>query len=178
MTQTLYHGSTSLVESPNTSQSNPSNDFGSGFYTTPNRDEAREWARRKAAYQGRPGYLNAYELAFDSGLTFYKFDREALSDLLWLNFILKNRGYDDFIPLGYDFSMLSKDILIGPIANNKLAVQMNMLTSGLIEGDTLDEVKLRFIGLLSPSRLDNQFCFKNNFATAHLKFRGAERVDE
>jgi hypothetical protein len=87
-----------------------------------------------------------------------------------------NRGYDDCVSFERDFSMLNKDILIGPIADNRLAIQMNLLTSGLIEGDTLEETKLKFIGLLLPDRLDNQVCFKNDFALSHLRFREVEKV--
>jgi hypothetical protein len=173
----LYHGSVFVVEKPDTERANPHNDFGSGFYTTTNREEATDWAQKKSAYQNRAGYLNTYEFQHDPDLTFYEFGRENLSDLLWLDFILKNRGYDDFVAFDRDFSALQADILIGPIANNKLAIQMNMLTSGLIEGETLNEVKTRFVSLLSPNRLDNQLCFKNGFATAHLRFLEAQRVN-
>ncbi|MCL1799030.1 MAG: DUF3990 domain-containing protein [Eggerthellaceae bacterium] len=173
---TLYHGSTFIVETPTTMRSNPQNDFGSGFYTTTNRDEAVDWATKKSAYQGKAAYLNVYGLVQDEGLTCYEFDRGHLDDLLWLDFILMNRGYDDCVSFERDFSMLNKDILIGPIADNRLAIQMNLLTSGLIEGDTLEETKLKFIGLLLPDRLDNQVCFKNDFALSHLRFREVEKV--
>ena len=172
----LYHGSTSIVKLPNTLKPNPQNDFGSGFYTTTNREEAIDWAQKKSSFHGAVGYLNSYDFIQDEGLACYEFDRDQLNDLLWLDFILKNRGYDDFIPFGQDFSQLNKDILIGPIADNKLAIQMNMLTSGLIEGDTLEETKLRFLSLLLPDRLNNQVCFKNDYATSHLRFKEVERI--
>jgi hypothetical protein len=172
----LYHGSVHKVVSPDTSRANTHNDFGRGFYTTANKEEAIDWAKKKSAYQERPGYLNIYELTHDKGLTYHEFDRYSLIDLFWLDYILLNRGYSDFVSLGRDFSVLNKDILIGPIANNKLAIQMNMLTSGLIEGDSLQEIKTKFIGLLLPSRLDDQICFKNDFATSHLSYLGVEYV--
>jgi hypothetical protein len=172
----LYHGSVHKVVSPDTSRTNTQNDFGRGFYTTTNKEEAIDWAKKKSTYQERPGYLNVYEFIQDKGLTYYEFDRHLLADLFWLDYILLNRGYSDFVSPGRDFSVLNKDILIGPIANNKLAIQMNMLTSGLIEGETLQEVKTKFIGLLLPSRLDDQICFKNDFAASHLSFVGVEHV--
>jgi hypothetical protein len=171
----LYHGSVYRVETPDTKRSNSKNDFGVGFYTTANRDEALDWALKKSRFSKLPAILNEYEFVPDDDITFYEFERNDLDDLLWLDFILKNRGYDDFIGFTKSFEVLKRDILIGPIANNKLAIQMNMLTSGLIEGDTLEDVKHKFIGLLMPSRLDNQLCFKNDFATDHLRFIEAEQ---
>ncbi len=42
----IYHGSYVIVEKPEIIQSNRLLDFGTGFYTTSNRDQAVGWAEK------------------------------------------------------------------------------------------------------------------------------------
>ena len=40
----LYHGSTVTVKSPNIQKGRKATDFGKGFYTTTNFEQAKKWA--------------------------------------------------------------------------------------------------------------------------------------
>lgn len=40
----LYHGSTVIVKSPNIQRGRKATDFGKGFYTTTNFEQAKKWA--------------------------------------------------------------------------------------------------------------------------------------
>lgn len=43
----LYHGSTVTVKSPNIQKGRKATDFGKGFYTTTNFEQAKKWAHSK-----------------------------------------------------------------------------------------------------------------------------------
>ena len=59
----LYHGSNVIVEQPNLIRQNRYLDFGFGFYTTTNRDQAVNFAQKVAARRklGK-AILNSYSL--------------------------------------------------------------------------------------------------------------------
>ena len=46
----LYHGSTVTVKSPNIQKGRKATDFGKGFYTTTNFEQAKKWAILKKKY--------------------------------------------------------------------------------------------------------------------------------
>jgi hypothetical protein len=54
---TLYHGSNRAVEKPNLFLSRKNLDFGAGFYTTVNRDQAVDFARKVTARKGQANSL-------------------------------------------------------------------------------------------------------------------------
>lgn len=105
----LYHGSDTKVETPRILAPLRALDFGAGFYTTSDKEQALKWAnsvcRRKKA--GVP-VLNTYQLddiVFED-LRIMKFD-EANGD--WLDFVANNRLNK--------YSGDIYDIVIGPVAN-------------------------------------------------------------
>lgn len=72
----VYHGSDVIVEKPQILQSNRLLDFGIGFYTTSNKEQAIRWAEKVSI-------------------------RNNTGDESWLNFITANRGGKE-IPEEYD----------------------------------------------------------------------------
>ena len=60
----VYHASTMVVESPDTTHSRAFLDFGPGFYVTTLQDQAVKYGAR-FTYRGKEAFLNTYELAVD-----------------------------------------------------------------------------------------------------------------
>lgn len=58
----LYHGSNTIVKKPEILTSNRFLDFGNGFYTTANEEQARKFAVKVAGTRGGKAILNIYEL--------------------------------------------------------------------------------------------------------------------
>ncbi|MDR1389063.1 MAG: DUF3990 domain-containing protein [Treponema sp.] len=59
---TIYHGSNTIVEKPRLITHNRFLDFGNGFYTTPNKDQAVKFAEIVALRRGGTGMVSMYEL--------------------------------------------------------------------------------------------------------------------
>jgi len=93
-TLTLYHGSFNQKGIPQPRRDIPGHtfgridmDFGTGFYLTPNANQAKEWAVRK----GNNGSLNTYRLNID-GLHILHLEPEACCPLCWMTVMLYFRG--------------------------------------------------------------------------------------
>lgn len=82
----LYHGSTSAVRRPCIERCRPHNDYGQGFYCTPNPEMAKEWACQK----GTDGFVSRYELPLD-GLALVDLNGPGFTILNWLEVLLENR---------------------------------------------------------------------------------------
>lgn len=87
----LYHASNAEVKKPMLVESNRMLDFGPGFYTTTNREQAVRFAKSVVARRGGQSVLNVYEFdesAFSSCLV-RKFDFPSAA---WLDFVAANRS--------------------------------------------------------------------------------------
>ena len=128
---TLYHGSTVDIEQIDLQKSRPNKDFGRGFYLSADRQQAWRMAEFKALTEGGTPVLNTYlfdEKFLTSGelriLTFDGYTRE------WADFIFLNRNNKEVDP-AHDY-----DIVYGPIANDRVGVQIGKYEAGDI---TLDQ---------------------------------------
>lgn len=139
----LYHGSTYVVTAPNIAFSRDKLDFGKGFYTTPIKEQAQNWAKRFDK-MGKPAVLNVYE--FDENLfnqlkklEFYSYNEE------WLDFILANRMGN---------AVNNWDIVIGGVANDRIFNTLELLQENLIDKQTA-------LGRLIYEENNLQICFRN-----------------
>lgn len=112
----IYHGSTFRVEKPNLEILSYRTDFGKGFYTTTDMDQAKRWAKIKKGRLEKierneelHQYINVYEYKEDKNLNILNFT-EATEE--WLKFIYKNRQSDELVH--------QYDIVIGPVADDNL----------------------------------------------------------
>lgn len=62
----LYHGSIEIVEFPEILKPNRTLDYGSGFYTTTDYDQAEQWARRRLRKSNSKAFVNIYEVDIDA----------------------------------------------------------------------------------------------------------------
>lgn len=127
---TLYHGSTVDIEVIDLSKSRPNKDFGKGFYLSEDRQQAWRMGEFKAMIEGGEPVMNTFsfdEQLLSSGelkvLTFDGYTRE------WADFIFMNRNNKESFPM-HDY-----DIVYGPIANDRVGVQIGKYEAGDISFD-------------------------------------------
>lgn len=134
----LYHGSNGDFEQIDLSYSRPGKDFGKGFYLSADRDQALKMAQTKIE-QTQRGQLTvmAYEVDENAmnALRVLRFD-EYSED--WARFILMNRNNPTDKP-AHDY-----DIVIGPIANDRVGIQLWRFENKDIDLPTLVR-KLRYM---------------------------------
>ncbi len=139
---TLYHGSNLEIEEINLAFSKKGKDFGCGFYLNPDYTQALDMARRttRTLGTGRPT-VSAFDfdeslLSTPGSLKIKIFEDYSTE---WAEFVLKNRNNVSDIPT-HDY-----DIVVGPIADDSVGVQLRRYMMGYIPLDTLIE-ELRFRG--------------------------------
>ena len=87
----VYHGSLHQVKKPNAEKGRPSTDFGKGFYTTTNFEQAKRWALNKQRTAGgdAKAIVNIYEiddtLLDNKKYSIKKFDSQNQK---WLSFVI------------------------------------------------------------------------------------------
>lgn len=137
----LYHSSNVSVPIPDTLHSREDLDFGKGFYLTPIKEQAINYAQR---FQRRmqDAWLNVYELRFDPKRwkvkIFYSYDND------WLDFISECRAGKDH----FDY-----DIVIGGIANDKVIRTLDRYFQGEISAS-------QALGLLKYEKPNLQYCIR------------------
>lgn len=138
----LYHGSNVEIEQIDLSRSKRGKDFGCGFYLNSNRQQALDMAKRttRTLMTGRP-IVNAYEfddsiLCSNSDLMIRVFDDYCVE---WAEFVLMNRNNNTDTPAH------PYDIVVGPIADDTVGVQIRRFINGYIPMNVLIE-ELRFSG--------------------------------
>lgn len=131
----LYHGSNTDIKVIDLAMCRPYKDFGKGFYLTVMKDQAELMAKRVARIYGGSPVLNVFEMddsiIFSSDLCIKNFGDETSEE--WARFIMNNRNrkYDDFSNLECNFDN-KYDMVIGPIANDDMAVLFRQYENGLI----------------------------------------------
>lgn len=127
----LYHGTNRDFKSIDLKKSKPNKDFGRGFYLSDNYEQALNMAKVKVE-QMESGVITVQEYSFDEclldRLNVLRFD-EYTED--WAKFILLNRNNPDDRP-AHDY-----DIVIGPIADDRVGVQLWKYENKAIDLPTL-----------------------------------------
>lgn len=136
----LYHGSNVSIDKIELKRSRKGKDFGCGFYLNPDKQQAMDMAVRTAQrmMKGEP-IVNAY--SFDDDLlkedTSLKVKVFAEYSVEWAEFVLMNRKNLSDTPAH------SFDIVIGPIADDTVGLQMRRYMQGYISIERMIE-ELRF----------------------------------
>ena len=119
----LYHGSYVDIKEIDFSMSFPNKDFGKGFYLSDNYDQAFQIAKFKSEALNVQPVVNVYE--FDEEILSHpellsvKVFKEYSED--WADFVLRNRTSDN------GESIHNFDIVYGPIANDRVGLQIRKL---------------------------------------------------
>ena len=127
----LYHGTNIAFEKIDLLKSKPNKDFGRGFYLSADYEQALAMAQVKVEQleTGNP-LVMAYEIADDAWTKVKVLRFENYSEE-WAKFILLNRNNPTDKP-AHDY-----DVVIGPIANDRVGVQLWRYESHAIDLPTL-----------------------------------------
>lgn len=150
----LYHGSNIAIEKIDLEKSKPNKDFGKGFYLSESYEQALQMANFKAAiFNGEPV------------VTTFEFDEETLHSGK-----LRIKIFNDYSEEWADFVFANReaktaeqfDIVYGPIANDRVGLQIRKLKDGNID-------KVEFINRLKFMKgITFQYFFGTDLAIKHL----------
>ena len=159
----LYHGSTVMVRRPSLRSGRANTDFGKGFYTTTDYEQAARWARirRERAGEG-DAVVSVYEVDDDllqqGDLHIMEYNGATEE---WLNFVVNNRRK---APL-HDY-----DIVLGPVANDNLYATISLYENGQLSVEAA-------IVQLKTHVLYNQVSFHTNKALSQIRFVESIKVE-
>jgi len=151
----LYHGSYLTVESPNLALSRKNLDFGIGFYTTENKNQAVAFAEKVMIRKDQKR----------QSVSIYEFDSEAAAALDILRFSNPGRLWLDFVHQNRRGAYKGKtyDLVIGPVANDDVFATLIVYEQGILNVEqTLEALKIK--------ELYSQYVFKTEKALSLLKY--------
>ena len=159
----IYHGSNFEVSLPRIIIPTRGLDFGVGFYTTTNKDQAIGFTENVLIRNKGVGkrIVSIYEIDEDKikqELSVKEF--VGVTDE-WFDFVYENRNQK--------YSGLKYDVIIGAVANDTVYKVFNRYEDGIIDRETA-------INQLKIKELYNQFVFANGKALAYLNFVNFEEV--
>ncbi len=127
----LYHGTNTDFAEIRLEKSKPYKDFGQGFYLSPDYRQAEDMAciKTEQLEYGEP-LVQTYEIG-DEDLSTLKVLRFDAYSEEWAKFILLNRNNSQPAP-AHDY-----DVVIGPIADDKVGLQLWRYESHTIDLPTL-----------------------------------------
>jgi hypothetical protein len=152
----VYHGSTIHVQAPEILEASRMLDFGKGFYTTTNKEQADRWAEIVAEKQKRKSrFITEYKFDFESAcndLTIISFTKP---DESWLEFVCANRS-GRIVDGTYD-------IAIGPVADDQVYTVVLLYEQGVLSKEAaIMELKVR--------ELYNQILFHTEKSLDYLRY--------
>lgn len=151
----LYHGSNTYIEEIDLSKSKPNKDFGKGFYLSDNKTQAEQMAKFKALTLGGEPIVTTFEVD-DNILSNTNLKVKCFSEYSqdWADFVFANREGN---------KTNTYDIVYGPIANDKIGLQMRKLKDGNID-------KAEFLNRLKYMQgVTYQYYFGTESAIKYLK---------
>ena len=160
----LYHGTNEDIETIDLTKGLRHKDFGKGFYVTPDKATAIRMAKKKARLFGGTATLITYEMddtVFRSDLKIKVFPEKACVE--WLLFVDANRDRKNETPI-HDF-----DIVIGPIANDGVVLQLTNYREGIYSPEQVAR-------LLQDRYLDQQYYFGTERALSFLHKTNTETL--
>lgn len=161
----LYHGSNMIVERPRLVSQSRTLDFGPGFYTTTNKEQAISFAGKVSIRRGDGSpCVSIYETPdmeyLESKLQVLKF---TSADGDWLDFVFDNRSGSYAGPI--------YDIVFGPVADDTIYRTFIAYEDGILtRKETISRLKVK--------RLYNQMIFATAQAIETLCFIGTLAMEE
>ena len=150
----LYHGSNIIINKIDLEMSKPNKDFGKGFYLSEDETQAMEMAKFKSALLGGEATITKFEFdisAIQNPDLRIKIFKEYSTE--WADFVFANReGHENE----------HYDIVYGPIANDKVGLQIRKLKDGSID-------KAEFLNRLKYMKgITYQYYFGTEKSIQHL----------
>ena len=160
----LYHGTNIDFDSISLTIGLKYKDFGWGFYATPDRNTAIRMAQKKARLFGGTPTLITYDLdetVLQSNLKIKRFSEKATVE--WFLFVDANRDRKN------NNSIHDYDIVIGPIANDGVVLQLTNYREGIYSSEQAAQ-------LLQDKYLDQQYYFGTERSLQYLHKANVETV--
>lgn len=123
----LYHGSVVEVRRPSLRFGREKTDFGRGFYTTTQAEQAEKWSKIKQDRSKAPKRIvSVYEID-DALLSSPELKIRGFHgvDDAWLNFVVDSRK-----GVKHDY-----DLVFGPVANDNVFTTVNLYESGVLDAE-------------------------------------------
>ena len=164
---TLYHGSDQIIKSPEFRPSIRTLDFGPGFSTTTNKEQAENFAIKVYDRSIRSGdttkgkYISIYEADYEEIQKELDVLRFKSADEEWFDFIIANRR--NF----YDENRY--DVIYGPVANDTIYRTLGAFENGILS-------KTETIARLKVRQLFNQMTFTSERSLSFLEYSGFTEV--
>ena len=160
----VYHGSDIEVRKPEIRRANRALDFGMGFYTTLNPEQATFFARKVRERNGSAfAIVSIYSIDLDALRTAFDLLAFEHPDEAWLDFVSDNRTGN--------FTGARHDAVLGPVANDTIFKTFIAYQNGtLTKAETIERLKVR--------PLYNQLVFKTERALSLLSFERSFVVEE
>lgn len=155
----VYHGSNVAVEKPEIRKPNRNLDFGMGFYTTMNAEQAHSFSRIVCNRRGGNSVVSTYNFDHETAQNVLKIKTFSYADEEWFDFVCDKR-------MGR-YKGEEYDIIIGPVAND--TVYLTFL--GFLAGITSREEALK---QLKIRELFNQVTFCTDNSLKFLSFKEAQ----
>lgn len=162
----LYHGSTLEIRTPKILTTEKGRDFGEAFYTTPIKEQAERWAKRRALIEKRLGnndvkaVVNVYEYEESNGnnLNILAF-KEASEQ--WLDMVINCRSNFHYTH--------QYDIIRGKIADDSVGETVSFVIQGIMrKEDALQKLKFQ--------KINEQIAFCSIKALETIKFISSYEV--
>jgi len=147
----LYHGGPEPVKQPEIREAKYTKDFGTGFYCTEFKAQAKIWSTKKSL----SGYVTSYVYSENPKLVVKQFTE----DDEWLDFVVSCRRGQ---PHNYD-------IVEGPMADDKIWNEIDDFIAGVIS-------RAAFWELIKFTKPTHQISFHNKDALQALQYATEEAV--
>ncbi|MCR5166605.1 MAG: DUF3990 domain-containing protein [Oscillospiraceae bacterium] len=150
----LYHGSNTEVREPRLLETQRELDFGTGFYTTSDYEQAKKWAVRTKKIRNNGA----------SAVSFYEFDTDRTGELLVKRFLKPDLEWLEFVAANRRMHRTDiYDLIIGPVADDRTVPTLVLYLDGYISAENAIE-------RLLPMKLKDQYTFKSQKALDLLTF--------
>jgi len=157
----LFHASNIEVNRPKIINRFKTLDFGTGFYTTSNKEQAESFAYKVYNRRKKEGFptINIYEF------------NDRVRELNTLIFDLPSEKWLDFVVYNRKFGRKEDyDLIIGPVANDDVFSVIALYESGnLTKNEAIERFKVK--------KLYNQYLFCNEKALSNLTFMKSYRLE-
>jgi TPR repeat protein len=152
----IYHGSDVIVQKPKILKSNRFLDFGTGFYTTTNKQQAIRWAKKVAKRNDTTVFfVSIYEYNEKEAHKKLKILEFKEADENWLDFVQKNRN---------GIRTEAYDIVSGPVADDNVYLSIKLFETGVLnKEETLKRLKIR--------KLYNQILFHSEESLKYCQYK-------
>lgn len=158
----VYHGTNIVIKQPKIMNRIKTLDFGEGFYTTENEEQAKNFAVKVSARRNPMLYpvVNCYEFNRDiNNFSILKFNAPNEE---WLDFVVERRKG---IALNGKY-----DLIIGPVANDDVFGTIILYETGQLDKDGA-------IKRFKVKKLYNQLVFCNEVVLNYLIFIESYKVE-